>query len=393
MDFRIFVLLLASVSTMPATDIYLPSLPGMANYFTIEAEAIKDSIVIYQIGSLISALVLGFLSDHFGRKPLLIFGLSVFLGGSLLCTFAGSFSIFMLGRFLEGLGSISVPIVGWAMVQDIYTKEQAAKVMSLLGSTYAVLPLISPTLGGYFETHLTWQWNFATLSLLSALTLLVIIWKLEEPKIYERNQALNLNSYITNCVSVLKNTSFLAYVFIFALLLCGEWCYLTLIPFYIEEILSLNPQVCGLFISIVGASYICGSILTPQLINRFSIEKTIGISLKICAIGATLLALTTITKASLHIPSAFAIALFLFGLAINWAPTTSKSLENFKSQTGTASSIRSLIFTAASAFGSFLASYVSDSTLFPLSLLLMLCSLGSYFIFRMQYNVEKKKIF
>jgi len=388
MDFRVFALLLASLSTMPATDIYLPSLPGMASQFGVEASAIKDTIALFQIGSLLSALFLGILSDRYGRKPLILISLCFFLGGSLLCTFANHFSLFVAGRVLEGMGAVGIPVVGWALVHEAYSKEQGTRIMALFGAVFAIMPLISPTLGGYIDVHFGWRWDFAGLSILCALAIPICAFAVKESLSPTLSEPLNLKSYFANCMFVLHNKTFLFYVILFAFLLIGEWCYLTLIPFYFEKSLYFGPEECGFAISIIGITYILGSMITPKLLHLFGFEKTIGLGLAASLIGAALLVAFTLSPKNVQVESAIAISVYLFGIAIIWAPSTTKSLHTLKKQKGLASSIRSLLFTFASALGSFLASVLTDRSLFPLAGILLICALLALALFKIQRYSE-----
>lgn len=381
MDFRAFALILASLVTMPATDIYLPSLPGMAEYFGVSASSIKDSIALYQVGSFVSALLLGFLSDRFGRKAMLLVGLAIFHLGCHLCTLTGTFEIFMIGRFLQGAGEVSTSVIGWAMVYDVYSKERAAKLMSILGACYASIPLFSPTLGGYIDVHWGWQANFRLLGALSGFTFLLFLWKLKDTPFQRTSGPLNLTSYWKTSLAVLENKRFLGYVLIFASLLFGEWCYLALIPFYLEKTLFLGPETCGFIISALGVSYIIGAYACPKLITAIGLTRTISLSLKIVITGAVLFLISTYDMQKLQILGALGVAIFLLGLAMTWAPSTAKALEGFRENRGSASSIRSLIFKTSSAMGSFLASFMTGVSLFPLSVLFLFCAVLSTLIF------------
>jgi len=150
MNKTIYVLLvmMAGLATVAGTDIFLPSLPSMAVYFAASEDAIRLSIPVYLTGSLCAAPILGALSDRLGRRRVLLMGLGVFLLGTAICLVSPSIHIFFVGRFIQGSGAIVSPVVGWAILQDLYTGERGAKIMAWAGSIVSVGPFVAPGLGG-----------------------------------------------------------------------------------------------------------------------------------------------------------------------------------------------------------------------------------------------------
>lgn len=390
MDFRIFLLVLAYVSTVPATDIYLPSLPGMARHFDVREDIMQNSITFYQIGTIVFSISLGILSEYFNRKKLIIAGLSFFMVGSGLCALGKSFFLFAIGRFLEGSGAIAVPIIGWAMVHDLYTEQQSVKIMAMLGIIFSVVPLVSPSIGGYIDISLGWKWNFILLFLVSALTLVLYIINFDYPSPTKEKAILSTRAILKNYRFILSNRIFLANVSLFAILLCGEWCYLTIIPFYFENVCLFTPEYSGVVISLTASSYILGSIFTPKIVRMVGIKRTLRYGVYICLSGPTILLVVALLGVKVALPIAIAMSIYIFGSAFLWVPTTSSSLKPFTTQKVTASSLRSLLFSGCTAMGSFLGSVLSNYSLLPLALLLLACSVCSYLILRSLHRYENR---
>lgn len=374
------VVLFAMIATIPASDIFLPSLPQMSHDFLVSEAAIKSTIVIFQMGCIISALFMGFLSDQFGRKPLLMTGLILFCTGSLVCTFSSHYGLFLLGRFLQGCGAITIPVVGWALIYDKYDEQKSAYIMAIMGGFFSLSPLISPTLGGYIAVKLGWHWNFSILALLSFLALAFTSKLREEPRQRER-ASLSLSHYYQSFQTVFDNKIFLLYVLIFALLISSEWFYLTHVPFYLEKFIGLNPQQSGFFISFVGLFYLLGAMVTPYFIRTFGIKETAGIGLKIACLSTVFTLASLVVDKGILIFFAIGISIFLFGQALTWSPSTTISLQSVKTQKGVASSVRSLLFVGAGALGSYLSSLTENHSALPISISLSVCSLASLFLF------------
>ncbi len=383
MDFRIFLLILAYVSTMPASDIYLPSLPGMARYFNVHEDYMQSSITFYQLGTISFSLILGAISEHFNRKNLIIIGLSLFMFGSVLCAFSKSFLVFSIGRFLEGSGAIAVPIIGWAMVHDLYNEQRSTKIMGMLGVIFSVVPLVSPSIGGFIDVSLGWKWSFGLLAITSALTIIFYIVKFDYPSPVKTKAILSIRSILKNYRFVLSNRIFLANVTLFSVLLCGEWCYLTIIPFYFENVCLFSPEHSGVLISLIASSYILGSIFTPKIIRLVGTKKTLKLGIYICLLGPMILIAVAMLGYKFEVPIVIAMGIYIFGSSLLWVPTTSNCLRPFTTQKVTASSLRSLLFSGCIALGSLFGSILNASTLLPMALFLLGSAICSHLILRL----------
>ncbi len=387
MDYRVLAVLLAGIATVPASDIYLPSLPGMADYFAISAATAKNSIVVYQIGSVIGALILGFLADHWERRPLFIASLGFFVTGTLICASTSHFSLFIFGRLLEGAGAVSIPVVGWAMIHDMYNALQSAKIMSIFGAVFSFVPLVSPSLGGHMDALYGWQSNFLLLGIVSTCILLFFILRFKEPRIHRNRQELSLSAYLIAYKSVLTNKIFSSYVLVFAVLLVGEWFYLTHVSFFLESTVGMHPENIGIYIASVGMAYFLASMLTARLIDRFGLERTIDIGLKTSCFGAILMIATVFAANYAYIVLAAGMSVFFAGLAFAWSPSTTVSLQAVKQRKGLASSARSIIYIATSGLGSFLARFAPENSLVPIILTVCVCSFLALWIYK-QISVE-----
>lgn len=386
-DKTFFIITVLGLSTFPAVDIYLPSLPGMAHYFATSEEAIRSTITAYLIGSVLATLPLGIYSDRIGRKPVLIVGLISFLIGSVLCFIADNYLTLLVGRFLEGIGATSIPVVGFIVIHESYPQHEATTKMTWLGALMSGSPLISPSIGAAIDTLFGWRWNFALLSVLGAFALFCSFYLSETTKKTTQN-----THFITQYKSVLKHRIFILTVLTFSLLCVGEWCYLTLAPFIFEKTLGLTVSECGSTISAIACSYFFVALLTPWFIKYFGINKTIIISVALSCIGATELIVCFLLQFNSVICVALGLACYLSGLSLVWGPTATKALQCFEQSRGIASSTRSLLLCGCCAVGSSLGATLSFKSILPLALCLFACALTSalcYYLSRTQSSTSK----
>jgi MFS transporter, DHA1 family, multidrug resistance protein len=164
-----------------STDLYLPSLPSFTGVFHTDVARVQLTLSVFLLGFAVSQLIYGPLSDRFGRVPMLLGGLTIYLVASWACVFSTSIEALIVARFFQALGGCCGPVLGRAIVRDVYGTEQAARVLAYIGSATALAPAIGPILGGYLHVWFGWKASFYTLATIGALLLVPVLLTLSEP--------------------------------------------------------------------------------------------------------------------------------------------------------------------------------------------------------------------
>jgi DHA1 family bicyclomycin/chloramphenicol resistance-like MFS transporter len=374
-------ILTAFVATIAATDIYLPSMPFMVNYFGVTDAVMRMTIPAFFIGSFAAAPIWGTVSDHIGRRPTLLLGLSIFLLGTILCSFAPTYYILLCARVVQGMGSVAAPVVGWAAIQDLYPSNTSVKIIAHFGSVMTICPMVAPTLGGFIDVSIGWRWNFGVIAIMAAVSLVALSLVMTESRPVKEKKNLSLMSTVNNYWTILTHRAFLCSVMTFAFLVAGEWAFLTLGPFYFGNTLELSPDVFGIYITISGTGYILGTYLTPRIMTWVGLDKTMLVGMWFALMGCAYLSLNISVGLNSAIYVCFAIGLFFFGASLAWGPSTAKALQCFDHIRGSASAVRGLILTSAATFGGFVGSRLDYSTLIPLIVFLLIMTAGSILMF------------
>ena len=157
--FPVIIVALA-ISTYLMSDMISPALPQLCHDFAITSRAAKHTIGLYLLGMILPQLVLGPLSDAFGRKPIIMSGLLIAMIGSLLGVMAHSISVLNIARLLQGIGAGAISLNARAMGRDLYSGKQLVKLSAYIGTTIGVAPALAPLLGGYLQHTLHWQATF-----------------------------------------------------------------------------------------------------------------------------------------------------------------------------------------------------------------------------------------
>src|SRR5918995_517364 len=177
-----FIALLIGVAAVSPLGInmYLPSMPGMARAFGVDYTTIQLTLSLYLAAMAVGQFIRGSLSQRFGRRPVLLIGLLVFVLGSFICLSAQNVGVLIVGRVVQAVGGCAGITLSRAIVRDLYGRNQVASMIAYVTMGMAVAPMIAPTIGGLLETFFGWRASFAFLVGFGGLALLFAYWRLRE---------------------------------------------------------------------------------------------------------------------------------------------------------------------------------------------------------------------
>lgn len=378
---QLFIVIASSILTLIATDILLPSLPQIAHSFDVHDNDVKMIISIFMAGQFSTVLIWGIIADLLGRRQTLFLGMLIFLIGSILSLYANSINLLLACRFLQGIGAVVVPVAGWALIQDLFPKDDGARIMSWIGTLVATLPLFAPAIGGKIDVVYGWQTNLYGIALYSALLCLLMYFL---PQQQARNTPIIMPSLLERFSiykQILKNKTFISYIALFGLLNCGEWCFLTVAPFYYTHV-HIAPDRMGILLMLISMGFLFGSLFASRLFKRFGVDKTISLGIKIAIISSLMLMAGDYLRWSEYqIFNAINISIYVFSSALLWGGTTSRALQCFDESRGSASAVRSLILICFSAFGTYSGRMLNHNSLQHIGMFLFIMALCALFVF------------
>ena len=188
---------------------YTPALPSIAHALHADYDMVQFTMTSYLIGSSVSQLIYGPLSDRFGRRPLMLYGSLILIAGSVLCMLSFSVGPLIAGRLLQGIGACAGGVIADAAVRDAFSADRRQRVYAKINAAFAVAPAIGPVAGTYVErTPIGWHGNFAVLTLL-AVALLWLVWRyLPETNLRLNRRALQPKRFWRNYRQVLVKREF-----------------------------------------------------------------------------------------------------------------------------------------------------------------------------------------
>jgi DHA1 family bicyclomycin/chloramphenicol resistance-like MFS transporter len=326
-----------------AIDAYLPSMPAIGRVFAVGPVAVQQTLSVFVFCFAFMMLFYGTLSDSFGRRPVLLAALSVYVLASIGAACAPTFGWLLACRALQGLAAGSGAVLGQAIVQDRFSGAQAQKMMSHIMMVFGLAPAIAPILGGWLGVSFGWRSVFVFLALFGLCMIVLSLRLLPESLPAEKRHAFHPVSIARNYLMVLRHTRFLLLSLSVGLAFSGLALYIGLAANFVMDILHLPETAFGwLFIPLIGGSVV-GSAWGGKRTSKFSPTrmKWIGYGCMALAcvlnVGYNLLFVPAIPWAVLP------LALFTFGLAVAMPAIQVGALALFPDNRGLASSMLSFI--------------------------------------------------
>ena len=271
-------------------DMALPSLPATAEALGAEPATVQLTVTLFLAGFAVAQLIHGPLSDRIGRRRVLLGGLVVYVVGGLACWAAPSARLLVAGRLLQALGAGSGPVVGRAVVRDLYEGERAARVLGYMGTAMALTPILAPIVGGIIHVAFGWRAVYLALAACGAAFLGLALLLVPETNRRRDPDALRPGHLATNAADLLGDRSFRGYVLVVALMFGGQFAFISGSAFVLIEVLRVPPDVYGLCFGLVAFGLMTGSFLAARLTPRAGIDRLIAAGTSLGAVAGCLMA-------------------------------------------------------------------------------------------------------
>ena len=347
-------------------DMYLPAFPSIASSLKTDISQVALSLTSYFAGISIGQLFYGPITDKFGRKKPLVFGLSLFLLASIGCALSPTINWLIAMRVLLALGGCVGMVVSRAVVRDQFPVTEIAKIFSVLMLITGVAPIVAPTIGGWIITVSTWRTIFYFLTAFSFLLILAVWFYLPESKNRNRAKSLHIVDIVKDYRDVFAERSFIFYALAGSMALAGMFAYISGSPFIFMEYFDFTEAQYGLVFAGNAGGFILGSQLNRLALNKFTSLQVITMSSWLMLADA--IALFSLMSLGLLTAPALIVLLvtFLFSMGFLVPNTTAMALAPFTYNAGSASALIGFLQMICGAGLSALVSALHDSTLFPM---------------------------
>lgn len=371
------VLLTSMVALGPiSTDLYLPTLPLLVTTFASDAATVQLTLSVFLIGFALAQLLYGPLSDRFGRRPMVLTGVTLYLLGSLACALAADIQMLILARLVQAVGACCGPVLGRAIVRDVYGRERAAKVLAYMAMAMAIAPAVGPVLGGLLAEAWGWRSCFIALIGFGGLVWIGIFFALAETNRQHDPHALVPEQWLANHRRLFAHRPYMGYVLCSACAYGGIFSFISGSSFVLMDTVGLSPVAYGFCFTTVVVGYMAGSFSAGRLSIRLGVDRMIRLgALAAIAGGSIALAL-----ALLGVITVWAIVgplvLFFIGAAFILPNAMAGAVGPFPHMAGLASAFLGFVQMSSAALVGLAVGHGQDGTARAMMLAVFLVSLG-----------------
>ena len=380
----IAVLLAALFAFGPlSTNMYLPALPAMSRSLGAEVGPVQLTLSVFLAGFAVSQLVLGPLSDRFGRRPVLLAGLAVYLVSTLACVFAPSIEALIAARFFQSLGACAGVVLGRAVVRDVYGRARAARMLAYMGTAMAVAPMVAPIIGGYVVMWFDWRAVFVALTAFGLTLLVLVAAFLRETNLSLDADAARPGPMIRNYLALFSARRYVGYMLTNAFVYAGLFAFISGSPFVLIDFLGLEPQYFEFSFAIVVGGYMAGSLIAGRLTLGLGIDPMVLLGSAV-ALASGLAAGVLAWAGADHVAAVVApMFVYMVGMGIVMPNCMAGAIGPFPAMAGTASALLGFVQMGLAALVGVLVGQFHDGTQVPMATAIAamgMCTCAGYFV-------------
>jgi DHA1 family bicyclomycin/chloramphenicol resistance-like MFS transporter len=264
------LILLAGMSAI-VMNIFLPSLPQMAVYFDTDYAVMQLSVPLYLLCSAVMQLFIGPISDNLGRRKVMLWGLGLFLIATIGCIYAPNATVFLLCRVGQAVIATAM-VLSRAVIRDLYTQDQSASMIGYVTMGMAIVPMISPALGGLLEELFNWQASFWALFIIGA-TVMALVWVDMGETAQASGKSLIAQFY--EYPELFKSPRFWGYALAAGFCSGAFFAYLGGAPFVGSVVFHLSPFWLGIYFGAPAVGYFVGNFITGRYATRYGINNLV----------------------------------------------------------------------------------------------------------------------
>lgn len=309
------------------SNIYLPGMPDIVRDLDTTLSAAQTLVAAYLGAFAVAQLVMGPLSDRFGRKPVVLGGLGLFTAASVVSAVAPDIATLMIARFAQATGACATMVVSRAMIRDTTEGVAGAQAMSWLAIAMGVGPATAPFIGGFLTAWFGWESTFVFTALVAAGALAFVIATLEETLPPALRQPPPVAELIGTYGRLAVNPRFVGYSLIVSFASGAMQAYLTATPIVFIILMGVRPEVYGFYIMIMPTLYVVATVTARRLMTRISLDQIILLGVTFSATGGLLQLLFGLWGVTTPYPVLFAFAISNFGTGLVLANCYAQALN------------------------------------------------------------------
>lgn len=360
------VILILAASLGPfAMHLMVPAIPALSADFAVPYGTAQMIVSVYLVGFSVAQLVYGPLSDRFGRKPVLLVGVGLFLVATAICAVARSIESLLLARAMQAVGGVAGMVLSRAIVADCFGRDRAAAVLGYITMAIVICSLASPMAGGFFSTGWGWRVGFAALLLPALFVLLAVHFRLRETNLNPQ-ASISLGGLTRAYGALLRQRNFMALATALALNSASWFAFVATMPYIVVTQLGRPAHDYGLLIAIVSLSYVAGNFLAGRYSMRIGARRMMAAGVVLMTVGALLVPLGAFLAPTSLVGLFLPMTITVLGGGLFMPNATATALTGGTQNIGAASGLMGFIQMSLSAVATVLAGILHDGTTVPM---------------------------
>lgn len=361
---RRFVLVLGLLTGLAAVsiDMSLPAIPEMVRSLGTNMQTGQQIVGLFIAGIALGQLPAGLMSDRYGRMPVLYAGVGIFVLAGIASAFASNIELILIARFIQGVGASVGVVVSRAIVRDITSGKQAARMLSVMVMIFTAAPMLAPVIGALLVTHYGWRMPFVAVTIFGALIFFSISSVLRETHVPSREHHI-VRHLVMSIVEFFGHRQSILGVLLVLLPAAGFMALITGSAALIIDVYAIDVRYFGYIFALAGLAILTGSMLNRHLLQRFS-------GMQMMALGAGLIGVAGVQMlvfAWLGQPNFSwvwgTVCLFMVGTGFLMPNATALALDPVPKVAGVAASILGTIQNTAGATSAIVSSALYDGTI------------------------------
>jgi DHA1 family bicyclomycin/chloramphenicol resistance-like MFS transporter len=293
-----------------ATDLYLASLPGLSSRFDVPPSTIQLTLSVFVATFGAMQLVSGPMSDRWGRRPVLLGGVALYVVASLACAASPGIGVLIVARFVQAIGCCTVVVVSRAIIRDTFEPAAGARALALASTLLSIGPVAGPIVGSLLEVRFGFRAAFLFIAALGAILFVVAARKLPETLAHPDPGALEPARLASGYAAVLRSPVFAAYTFVGAAAYAGVFAFISGSSFVLIRVLGVSTAWFGACFAVVVSGFLIGTLVCRRLLPRLGLPRTLRAGTMLSATASVAGAL--LAFAGVHHYAALIVPMFVF---------------------------------------------------------------------------------
>jgi MFS transporter, DHA1 family, multidrug resistance protein len=380
---RWFVFMLAAMNAMTAlaVDTSLPAMPSIGREFAASPDRVQLTLSLFMFGYAFGQILAGPLSDRFGRRPMLLIGLSAYTLSGLGCTLARSIDALILLRFVQALAAAVGPSMSRAIIRDYHGGPRASHMLSSVQLAMGFALVAAPIIGSLVLSFSTWRGIFFFLALFGAI-LTVVVWRgFAESLTLPDPQAAHPARLITNFLAFFGNRICVGYALINGFIQGGLLAFISGIPFVMTDVFHVRPTHFGFYFALAAIGLIFGASFNRRLVRRLAPERILRIGLFVQASAGCILLCFALLKEPSPLIFMLPVMAYSFSQGLVMPNAIAGAMEPLPYMAGLAAALLGAVQMGSGGVTGYIVNALYNGTALPLAGMLALlacCGLTAY---------------